>query len=208
MLLALVLVLGGCQHKRGDMALASETEYRLGPSDVVTVAVYRAPELAGNYRVDAAGNINLPLIGAVQVQGQSLAQLASTLEQRLGQRYYVNPDVTVSLLEVGSQRVTVDGAVGQPGLYPLPGRATLIQVIALARGTTLNANPRRVVVFRQIEGQRMAAGFDLTAIRAGQMEDPLIYGSDIVVVDGDNTRQMWRDILTTLPFIGLFTRVL
>jgi polysaccharide biosynthesis/export protein len=220
-LLAAALVLGGCMNRRGDIPYApaefsrapdsvfqSETEYRLGPADVVSVAVYRAPELTGNYRVDAAGNINLPLIGAVQVQGQSLAELTGTLEQRLGSRYYVDPDVTVSLMEVGSQRVTVDGSVGAPGLYPLPGRATLMQVVAMARGTTINANPRRVIVFRQIEGRRMAAGFDLTAIRAGQMEDPIIYGSDIVVVDGDDTRQMWRDILTAIPILALFRPII
>ena len=79
-----------------------------------------------------------------------------------------------------------------------------MQVVALAKGTTVNANPRRVVVFRQIDGQRQAAGFDLTAIRAGRMEDPVIYGSDIVIVDGDNTRQLWRDILSGIPVFALF----
>jgi polysaccharide biosynthesis/export protein len=216
-LLAATLVLCGCMTRRDDIAYApadfartpdsvfqSETEYRLGPSDVVSVAVFRAPELTGNYRVDAAGNINMPLVGAVQVQGQSLAELSGTLEQRLGSRYYVDPDVTVSLMEIGSQRVTVDGAVAAPGLYPLAGRATLMQVVAMARGTTLNANTKRVIVFRQIDGRRMAAGFDLNAIRSNQMEDPVIYGSDIVVVDGDDARQMWREVLSAIPILALF----
>ena len=217
MLLVAILLLAGCMGRRSDIpyapasfdrapdsAIASSTAYRLGPSDIVTVNVYRAPELAGDYQVDAAGNINMPLIGATQVQGMSLAELDQALRQRLGERYYVDPDVTVSLKEVGSQRVTVDGSVGAPGLYPLPGRSTLMQVVALAKGTTVNANPRRVVVFRQIDGQRQAAGFDLTAIRAGRMEDPVIYGSDIVIVDGDNTRQLWRDILSGIPVFALF----
>jgi polysaccharide export outer membrane protein len=216
-LLATTLILGGCMTRHDDIPYApaefdrtpdsvfqSVTEYRLGPSDVVSVAVFRVPELTDDYRVDATGNINLPLIGAVQVQGQSLPELASTLEQRLGSRYYVDPDVTVSLMEVGSQRVTVDGAVGAPGLYPLAGRATLMQVVAMARGTTLNANTRRVIVFRQIEGTRMAAGFDLNAIRKGVMEDPIIYGSDIVVVDSDDARQTWREILSAIPILALF----
>lgn len=216
-LLAAALLLGGCMNRRGDIPYAPASfdrppdsiftatpEYRLGPADVVSVAVYRAPELTGDYRVDAAGNVNLPLIGAVQVQGQSLAEVGETLRRSLGERYYVDPDVTVSLKEVGSQRVTVDGSVGAPGLYPLPGQATLMQVIAMARGTSANANPRRVVVFRQIGGQRQVAGFDLTAIRSGQMPDPVIYGSDIVIVDGDDTRQTWRDVLSAIPIIALF----
>lgn len=216
-LAAVALVLGGCMNRRGDIPYAPEsfnqppdsifssnTEYRLGPADVVSVAVYRVPELTGDFRVDAAGNINLPLIGAIQVQGQSLAELTETLRTSLGARYYVDPDVTVSLKEVGSQRVTVDGSVGAPGLYPLPGRATLMQVVAMARGTTTTANPRRVVIFRQIGGQRQVAGFDLTAIRAGRMADPEIYGSDIVIVDGDDTRQTWRDVLSAIPILALF----
>lgn len=216
-LLAAALALGGCMSRRGDIPyapasfdqapdsiFASNSEYRLGPADVVSVAVYRAPELTGDYRVDAAGNLNLPLIGAIQVQGQSLTELTDTLRRNLGERYYVDPDVTVSLKEVGSQRVTVDGSVGAPGLYPLPGRATLMQVVAMARGITANANPRRVIVFRQIGGQRQVAGFDLSAIRSGNMEDPVIYGSDIIIVDGDETRQNWRDALSAIPIIALF----
>lgn len=216
-LLTAALALGGCMSRRGDIpyapasfdqapdsTFANNTEYRLGPADVVSLAVYRAPELTGDYRVDAAGNLNLPLIGAVQVQGQSLPELTETLRTSLGERYYVDPDVTVSLKEVGSQRVTVDGSVNRAGLYPLPNQSTLMQVIAMAGGTSATANPRRVIVFRQIDGRRQVAGFDLAAIRSGRMEDPLIYGSDIIIVDGDDTRQNWRDALSAIPIIALF----
>ena len=58
----------------------------------------------------------------------------------------------------------------------------------MARGTDENANPRRVAIFRTIEGQRMAAAFDLVSIRRGQMEDPRIYSGDIVVVDGSKIK--------------------
>jgi polysaccharide export outer membrane protein len=81
---------------------------------------------------------------------------------------------------------------------------TLVQVIALARGTDDSANPRRVAIFRQIQGKRMAAAFDLTSIRRGQMEDPKVYSGDIVVVDGSNVRAIQREILTALPILGLF----
>jgi polysaccharide export outer membrane protein len=74
----------------------------------------------------------------------------------------------------------------------------------MARGTTQDANLRRVVIFRQIDGQRMAAGFDLRAIRTAQMEDPTVYASDIIIVDGSQTRQMWRDVLQTIPILALF----
>lgn len=191
-----------------DSIFASNPDYRLGPSDVVTVAVFRVPELSGDYRVDATGHITLPLVGQTRVQGMTIHEVSSALQERLGSRYYVDPDVTVSLKELGSQRVTVDGSVNAPGAYPLPGRSTLMQVVAMARGTTANANLRRVVVFRQIQNQRMAAAFDLEAIRSAEMEDPVIYGSDIVIVDGNDTRQTWRDVLSAIPVLALFRPII
>ena len=79
-----------------------------------------------------------------------------------------------------------------------------MQAVALAGGAGTNANLRRVIVFRQIEGQRMVAGFDLEAIRHSEMEDPVVYPSDIIIVDGNETRQIWRDVLSTIPVLALF----
>jgi polysaccharide export outer membrane protein len=81
---------------------------------------------------------------------------------------------------------------------------TLIQAIALARGTTQDANPRRVAVFRTIGGQRQAAAFDLTAIRRGEANDPPIYPGDIVVVDGSRVKEVQRQILQTIPLLAIF----
>lgn len=217
MLMATTLVLAGCTSPSSrvpyaqpgfntppDSIFGENPDYRLGPSDLVTITVYRAPEVSGDYRVDASGNIMLPLAGQTQVQGMTVAEVATHLRQVLGSRYFVNPDVTVTLKEATSQRITVDGSVNAPGVYPLTGRTTLMQAVAMARGANQEANLSRVVVFRQIEGQRMAAAFDLQAIRAAEMEDPLVYGSDIIIVDGSQTRQTLRDILMTIPIIGLF----
>ena len=89
-------------------------------------------------------------------------------------------------------------------MYPVNGPMTLVQAIALARGTDDAANPRRVAIFRQIDGKRMAAAFDLTSIRRGQMEDPQVYSGDIIVVDGSNVRAIQREVLTALPILGMF----
>ena len=217
MLLAISLVLSGCGYRRAhippptaefhqqpDPVFAVNREHRLGPSDLVTVAVYRAPEFSGDYRVDAAGNIIMPLIGLMQVQGMTTIELADTLRQQLSGRYYVNPDVSVALKESNSQRVAIDGSVGSPGVYPVIGRMTLMEAIARAGGASGSANLRRIVIFRQIQGQRMVAVFDLQAIRQAQAEDPLVFASDIIIVDGNQTRQALRDIIGTLPLIGLF----
>jgi polysaccharide export outer membrane protein len=81
---------------------------------------------------------------------------------------------------------------------------TLLQSLAMAKGPTENANPRRVAVFRQRSGQRVAAAFDLTAIRRGEAEDPKVYAGDIVVVDGSQIKQIQREVLQTLPILGIF----
>lgn len=187
-----------------DDIFAANRDHRLGPSDLITLTVYRAPEVTGDFRVDPLGNLIIPLIGSVPVQGLTTAEASAEIKRRLEGRYYVNPDVSLALKETPNRTITVDGAVQAPGLYPVVGRTTLMQAVAMARGATGNANLRRVVVFRQIQGQRMAAGFDLQAIRSSQMEDPVLYPSDIVIVDGSGTRQMWRDILSAIPILALF----
>jgi len=219
-LLALCLALAGCagtNYSRADIPAASpeflaqpdqlfadNRDHRLGPSDLVTVAVYRAPEFSGDYRVDAAGQIMMPLIGLMEVQGMTTIELANDLRQRLAGQYYVNPDVSVALKESNSQRIVVDGAVGSPGQYPLVGRTTLMEAVARAGGVGPNSNLRRVVIFRTIDGQRMVAAFDLASIREAQADDPEVFAQDIIIVDGSQTRQALRDFFQTLPILGLF----
>ena len=187
---------------------ALTSEYRLGIGDTVTVRVFNVETLSGDQQVDPAGNITMPLIGTVPAIRRTTQELSADLVRRLGQRYLNAPQVQVLLKAAVPQTVTVDGSVTQPGVYTVNGRQTLLQTIAAAHGTTTGANPRRVVVFRQINGQRQAAGFDLTSIRAGRDADPLIYPNDVVVVDGNQTAQRLRDGLSVIPIIGLFSTFL
>jgi polysaccharide export outer membrane protein len=103
-----------------------------------------------------------------------------------------------------TRNVTLDGAVRYPGMYPIERPVTLVQAIALAKGPTEEANPRRVAVFRTIGGQRMAAAFDLSSIRKGEAEDPKIYSGDIIIVDGSKIKQAQRDVFSVLPILGIF----
>jgi polysaccharide export outer membrane protein len=177
---------------------------RIAPLDKVRVNVFQVADLSGEFQVDAAGNIQFPLIGIVPAQGKTGAELAQDITRLLSARYLNQPNVQVAIAEQVQQTITVDGAVRQPGVLPIRGSTTLMRAVALASGTSEDANPSRVLVFRMINGQRMAAAFDLTSIRRAESEDPAIYGNDIVVVDGDNTRRLWRDILQTLPVVGMF----
>jgi polysaccharide export outer membrane protein len=181
-----------------------EDDYKIAPLDVLHVNVFQVADLSGDYDVDLTGTISMPLIGSVKAVDLTTHELDERITQMLSAKYLQHPDVSVAVKSSSTRNVTVDGSVRQAGVFPVTGRLTLLQVVALAHGTDENANPHRVAVFRTIKGQRMAAAFDLTSIRRGEAEDPRIYSGDIVVVDGSKVRSMWQNILQTLPVISLF----
>jgi polysaccharide export outer membrane protein len=187
---------------------ARSRPYLLGPYDRLSVEVYGVDDLNRTVQVDAAGRISLPLAGVIDAGGMTPAQLAETVEQRLRAQYIRNPQVTVNLTETVSQVVTVEGEVGEPGLFPVVGRMTLMRAIARAKGTTEFARRSHVVVFRTVAGQQMAALYDLRAIQQGAYDDPEIFANDVVVVSEDRARRLFRDViqgsgLLTAPIIAL-----
>ena len=216
------LALAGCSNKplnlpAGDAAYAifppgtsqpPMGDYRIGPSDTISVLVFSEPELsAAQVRVDVAGNVNMPLIGRIHASGKTTDEFASEIagKYRSG-GYLIEPRVTVNLVEAVSQRVTVDGEVVQPGIFPLTGPTTLLDAIALSRGTTRLARTTEVAIFRVVDGQQMAAKFDLAAIRRGEAPNPMLQGNDVVVVGFDRLSSAWRDFLQAAPVFALFLR--
>lgn len=175
----------------------------IGALDTVNISVFQVESLTGEFKVDANGKIDYPLLGAVQAQGRTTEELRQFLATGLSEKYLQSPNVQVAIKERAEQKVTVDGAVTQPGVYVVKGPTTLIQAVAMARGTTEDANPSRVYVFRTIRGERLAGAFDLKMIRRGQAVDPVVYGNDIVVVDGSKNRQMFRDLIQAIPVLGV-----
>lgn len=183
--------------------------YVIGPFDRLIVDVFGFEELkAREVQVDAAGNISLPMAGAVKVGGLSPAEASGLIVERLRAGYVRDPQVSVNLTESISQYVTVDGQVGLPGNYPLVGDMTLMRSIAAARGTGEFAKLNDVVLFRTVNGQRMVALYDLRAIRRGDYADPQIYARDLIVVGDSPARRLLRDIiqgsaLITTPIVAL-----
>lgn len=181
-----------------------ERGYKIAPLDKLAIKVLRSEDLTGDYNVDLAGNISMPLIGEVKAVNLTTAELDSELTEKLGEKYLEHPDVSVGIKESTSRVVTVDGAVKNAGAFAAIGPTSLMRAVALAGGVTEDANPHRTAVFRTISGQRQAAAFDLTAIRRGQAKDPAIYPGDIIVVDGSSIKEGFKKILTTLPFLTIF----
>jgi polysaccharide export outer membrane protein len=213
-----VVILSACADTRGgsipyDRPLAApdevkfqtlETNYKIAPMDKLGIKVFKMDDLSGDYDVDLGGNISLPLIGQVQAANLTTAQLDDLLTERLGAKYLEHPDVSVAIKSSTAHVVTVDGAVREGGSFPVGGPISLIQAVAMAKGTTEEANARRVAVFRSIAGQRQAAAFDLTSIRRGQSPDPQIYPGDIVVVDGSSVKAAQKQILQSIPLLAIF----
>ena len=187
---------------------AAEVEYRVGPSDLLEVAVFQVPDLSKTVQVNANGQIALPLIGVVAAGGKTVAELESEIAGKLGEKYLQSPQVSVYVKEAKSQRVTVSGAVESPGMLALTGPTTLLQTIALSGGLTKEADPHGILVFRTVQQQRMAAKFDLSAIGAGKAPDPTLHGGDIVVVDESGFRGALGSVRQNIPVFGLFTALL
>jgi len=213
-----LLMLAACADTRGgsipyDKPLGAPDEvvfqtlgptYKIAPLDKLTIKVFKMGDLTGDYEVDLAGNISLPLIGQVEAANLTTAQLDDQLTEKLGEKYLEHPDVSVAIKSSTAHVVTVDGAVAQAGSFPVGGPTSLIQTIAMAKGTTEDANARRVAVFRTIGGKRQAAAFDLTAIRRGEAPDPEIFPGDIVVVDGSKIKAAEKQIFQTFPLLSIF----
>ncbi|HYU94692.1 MAG TPA: polysaccharide biosynthesis/export family protein [Sphingomicrobium sp.] len=216
--LAAAVLLAACADSRGgpipyDVPLGSPdaptiaplgSDYRIAPMDTLSVKVFRSQDLSGDYQVDLTGNISLPLVGEVAAANLTTAQLDQKLTEVLGAKYFENPDVSVGIKSSTRRSVTVDGAVKQAGTFPIVGPTSLMQAVALAGGTTEDANNRRVAVFRTVGGQRQGAAFDLAAIRHGQAKDPAIYPGDIVIVDGSSVKQGFKKFLQSVPLLAIF----
>src|SRR5688572_30176178 len=138
----------------------ADSEYRIGPLDLLKISVFKVPDLDRTVKVTAQGQITFPLIGAVQVGGKTVPEVEEHLAAVLGATYLESPQVSVFVEEAASQRVTVDGAVEDPGSVDLNGPTTLLQAIAEAGGLAQGANGREILVFRTLGDQRTIAKFD------------------------------------------------
>lgn len=180
-------------------------DYRLGSSDVVDIEVYGLPELTRSLRVNSRGMISLPLLGPIRAAGKTVSELEDEITTLLADDYLQDPQVTVFVSAYTSQKITIEGAVKTPGIYPLSGNTSLLQAIVVAGGVSEVANPRGIIIFRVIDGKRMAAVFDLNQIRGGNAEDPRVYGDDLIVVDQSGSKSAWQSLLKVVPVAGMFS---
>lgn len=181
------------------------TDYRIGAQDLLEISVFGIDELSRTVRVNSNGQISLPLIGGVLAGGKTIPELEKAIGAKLEDGYLQDPQVTVFVKEFTSQRVTLEGALNKPGIYPLTGKTTLLQAIAMAQGIDEDmADLHGVILFRQVDGKRAGAVFDLAQVRAGLMPDPQVYGDDVIVVEQSGSKSAFRRFIQSVPAIGLF----
>ncbi|ATQ69401.1 sugar transporter [Methylosinus trichosporium OB3b] len=185
-------------------ATPGNTAYKIGPQDVIEIVVFKVPELTRAVQVADTGSINLPLVGEFPVAGKTAQQVERELTAKLGATFLKSPQVSVYVKEFNSQRVTIEGAVKRPGVLPLRGKYSLLQVCALAEGLDRDVASSQVMVFRNHNGQRIAAEFDMDAIRDGHAPDPAIEDGDVIVVPTSSGKVALNSFLRITPALASF----
>jgi len=176
--------------------------YKVGPRDVLEVTVFQAPELSKTFQVSEAGTIGFPLIGEVDAGGKTAREIEQELRKKLGTKYLQNPQVSVYVKDHFSQRVTIEGAVKKPGVFPIPGGMTLLQAIAEAQGFDDSAS-QEVLLFRQTNGKRLAGKYDVSAIRDGSEDDPQLEAGDVIIVPNSKIKEGFGMLMKLAPLATL-----
>lgn len=170
----------------------------ISPQDTLDINVFKVPDLsAKSLKVETSGMISLPLIGSVRVTGLTIAQAEKTITQRLT-KFMQEPKVSIVRTDKAvSKRVTVEGEVKSPGVFPIKGNLSFLQAIAMAQGLSTLADSRRVLFYR--DGSQHKINLDL--VRKGQIADPVLRGDDRIVVLTDAKKVKEKKILEYLPAI-------
>jgi polysaccharide biosynthesis/export protein len=151
----------------------------LGAGDSVTVLVYGQPDM-GTFYVGDDGTVDLPMVGHVSVKGLSPPQAAEQIAKALkAGQFFVDPHVSVTLVQSRSQRVSVFGEVRTPGLYTIEPDTTILDLLAQAGGTTENSG--EVAYVLRGDGRREVNLKELASAR-GALANEVLHGGDKIVV--------------------------
>jgi polysaccharide biosynthesis/export protein len=191
------------------------SDYNIGANDLLDIEVFGVPDLKRTVRVNSSGLVSLALVGQVALAGLTAQQAEERLVAAYGEKYLQSPQVSVFIREFTTQRVTVEGAVARPGIYPITGQITLLRAIALAGGGVQFAKMDEVMVFRGSGsggGKVQSLVYDLDTIRDGAQPDPVVFPEDVIVVKRDPRRtalrdSLFRDVIDSInPFSGLTSK--
>jgi polysaccharide biosynthesis/export protein len=143
-----------------------EAEYRLGPEDVVSVFVWKQPDLSTTVVIRPDRKISLPMLGEMEAAGKTAGQLETEIGGALRQ-YVVDPRVNVIVKEVNSPAISVLGQVRKPDRYRIRQRVTALEAIALAGGFTEFAKRDKVTIIRNNGSEKLRIQVDLKKVVGG-----------------------------------------
>jgi polysaccharide export outer membrane protein len=166
-----------------------QSNYVVGPDDVLSVSVFNEAQLSGKYRVENDGHFSYPFLGRVKAGGTTLAEVAATLKARLAEGYLRNPQVTVEVEQFRSQSVFIMGEVRTPGKYVLSGTVSLIEALVQAGSTTALAGTEVLILHPKAARATSATmpehgDADVQRVNLREMEAGR-FSSNVAIRDGD-----------------------
>jgi polysaccharide export outer membrane protein len=125
-----------------------DNSFTIGNDDVLAINVWKEPDISRSIPVRSDGKISLPLVGEVQATGETPLKLEQEIAARL-KSYIAEPEVTVIVQQINSQKFNILGQVTKPGAYPITNSATVLDAIALAGGFRDFAKQKSIYILRQ-----------------------------------------------------------
>ncbi len=171
-------------QQSGNPAANSAPPLKIGSGDLIEVTMFENPDLSGRFRVDENGDLTVPLIGRVHVEGLTADNAARLIEQRYVEAQIFPPGkayATVFISEYTTQRITVSGEVKSPGVYPALGIRKLNDVITAAGGVTITAASKVVITHRDDPGNPITVNYNPEAL-SPVIPDVQIFPGDTLVV--------------------------
>ena len=157
----------------------TDPDYKIGPQDVITINVWKEPDVSRVVPVRPDGKISIPLLNDVLAAGLTPMQLANVITEGL-KKYMNGPQVTVIVTEINSRRVYVLGQVARPGAYPLLPNMTVLQLLSSSGGFTEFANSKKIYILRTDGDKQVKIPFNYKDVVSGRKP-----GDNIVLQPGD-----------------------
>jgi polysaccharide biosynthesis/export protein len=161
----------------------NDPEYIIGPADVLSVNVWKEPELSVSVPVRPDGKISLPLLNDVQAAGLTPMRLTNLLAGKFKQ-FVADPRVAVTVTETNSRRIYILGEVARPGAFPLLPRMTVLQALSSAGGFGQYADRKNIYVLRSENGQQTKLPFNYKEVIKGKRAEQniILQPGDTIVV--------------------------
>lgn len=133
---------------------AASKNYVVGIGDQLEISVWKQPQLSVTATVRPDGKITVPLINDVEVNGMTTGEIQALLQTKLA-AFVKDPEVTVTVMSIGSKMVYLIGAVGKPGAFPMVKPMNVLQLIASAGGLSPFAHQKKIYVLRKVNGKEV-----------------------------------------------------